>query len=80
MVARAGVEIGCKTPMSISAGYAVYPHDARDAEGLLERADERMYENKRQRQANPAPANIVVFPAGAAKDADAQRPKNQALA
>jgi len=80
MVARAGVEVGCQTPMSISAGYAVYPQDARDAESLLEKADERMYENKRQRQDIPAPANLVVFPAGAAKGADAQRPKGQARA
>jgi len=80
VAARAGAEIGCKTPLSISAGYAVYPHDAQDAESLLEKADERMYENKRQRKANPALANIVVFPLGAAKDGDAQRSKNQALA
>jgi len=80
VAARAGAEIGCKTPLSISAGYAVFPHDARDAESLLEKADERMYENKRQRKGIATPANVVVFPLGANKDADAQRSKSQARA
>ncbi len=80
VAAQAGAEIGCKTPISISSGYAVYPLDAQDAESLLEKADERMYENKRQRKANPAPATIVIFPLGAAKDSDTQCSKNQVLA
>jgi diguanylate cyclase (GGDEF)-like protein/putative nucleotidyltransferase with HDIG domain len=70
--ARAGAEIGCQSPLGISAGYAVYPTDATDAEGLLETADERMYEDKRQRKAIRLPENIVVFPKGGTKDADAQ--------
>ena len=73
--ARAGAEIGCKTPISISAGYAVCPDDAPDAESLLETADERMYENKRRRKANAAPANIVVFPGGGSKEADNSKSK-----
>jgi GGDEF domain-containing protein len=59
----------------MSAGYAVYPDDSTDAESLLEKADERMYEAKRQRKSYRAPENIVIFPKGAAKEADAQRSK-----
>jgi diguanylate cyclase (GGDEF)-like protein/putative nucleotidyltransferase with HDIG domain len=73
--ARAGAEIGCKPPLAMSAGYAVYPDDSTDAESLLEKADERMYEAKRQRKSYRAPENIVIFPKGAAKEADAQRSK-----
>ena len=54
---RAGDEIGCR--MSISVGCAVYPDDAIDAEGLLEKADERMYQEKRLRE---AAQQIIVFP------------------
>jgi len=72
---RAGAEIGCQPPLAISAGYAVYPADATDAESLLEKADERMYEDKRQRKANRPPENIVVFPKGGAREADTQQPK-----
>jgi diguanylate cyclase (GGDEF)-like protein/putative nucleotidyltransferase with HDIG domain len=61
---RAGAEIGCNSPLSISAGCAVYPADASDAEGLLEKADERMYEDKRKRKAALA-QNLVVFPKNA---------------
>jgi diguanylate cyclase (GGDEF)-like protein/putative nucleotidyltransferase with HDIG domain len=65
---RAGAEINYKTPLAISAGCALYPDNAMDAESLLEKADERMYEEKRRRklaQAHP-PANghIIVFPKG----------------
>ena len=62
--AAAGAEAGCRTPLSISAGYAIYPGDAVDAESLLEKADERMYEEKRRRKSASAvvPNNIVVFP------------------
>jgi diguanylate cyclase (GGDEF)-like protein/putative nucleotidyltransferase with HDIG domain len=45
--ARAAEAAGCGSAITISAGVAKYPLDALDAEGLLERADERMYENKR---------------------------------
>jgi diguanylate cyclase (GGDEF)-like protein/putative nucleotidyltransferase with HDIG domain len=72
---RAGAEIGCQPPLAISAGYAVYPTDATDAESLLEKADERMYEDKRRRKANRPPENIVVFPKGGAREADTQKPK-----
>ncbi len=78
--ARAAAESGCRTPMAMSVGYAVYPTDALDAESLLEKADERMYEEKRRRKSNPAPANIVEFPKIAAKDADSIRSKTHALA
>ena len=62
--AAAGTEAGCRTPLSISAGYAIYPTDAVDVESLLEKADERMYEEKRRRKSASAasPNNIVVFP------------------
>jgi diguanylate cyclase (GGDEF)-like protein/putative nucleotidyltransferase with HDIG domain len=73
--ARAGAEIGCKPSLAMSAGYAVYPDDSTDAESLLEKADERMYEAKRQRKSFRAPENIVIFPKGAAKEADTQRSK-----
>jgi diguanylate cyclase (GGDEF)-like protein/putative nucleotidyltransferase with HDIG domain len=45
--ARAGVQAGCDGPITISAGVARYPLDALDGEGLLEKADERMYQQKR---------------------------------
>jgi diguanylate cyclase (GGDEF)-like protein len=44
---RAAEMAGCLSPVTISAGVAKYPVDASDAESLLEKADERMYENKR---------------------------------
>jgi diguanylate cyclase (GGDEF)-like protein/putative nucleotidyltransferase with HDIG domain len=61
----AGAEINYKTALSISAGCALYPDDATDAESLLEKADERMYEEKRRRkstQVHGAPAGVIVFP------------------
>jgi len=73
--ARAGAEIGCKSLLGISAGCAVYPADATDAESLLEKADERMYEDKRQRKAKRPSENIVVFPKSGTKDADTQTSK-----
>jgi len=59
----AGDEIG-RIPLSISAGYAVYPEDATDMEGLLEKADDRMYDAKRQQKAGVAASSsrIVMFP------------------
>ena len=65
---RAGAVLEYKTPLRISAGCALYPDDAGDAESLLEKADERMYEEKRRRKAElaqggpPNTANIIVFP------------------
>ena len=43
-------EVHCQASVSISAGVARYPEDGMDAETLLERADERMYEAKRRKQ------------------------------
>jgi GGDEF domain-containing protein len=58
---RASVEAGCSSRISISAGVAMYPMDATDAEGLLEKADERMYEEKRarQRRMKPGPVSLA---------------------
>ncbi|HEY3836088.1 MAG TPA: diguanylate cyclase, partial [Bryobacteraceae bacterium] len=58
----AGVEINHKTPISISAGCALFPDDATDAENLLEKADERMYEEKRRRKNAAQTGNVIVFP------------------
>ena len=44
------VEARYGTSMSVSAGIATYPEDGLNAEALLEKADERMYETKRRRQ------------------------------
>ena len=71
--ARAGAEIGCQSLMTVSAGCAVYPADAMDAESLLERADERMYEDKRRRRAYRDLENIVVFPKAGTWEADTQK-------
>jgi len=65
---HAASEINYKTHLSISAGCAIYPDDATDAESLLEKADERMYEEKRRRKAmQQLPAahssgQVIVFP------------------
>lgn len=40
-------EAQCNARISISAGVSRYPEDGLDPEGLLEKADERMYEVKR---------------------------------
>ena len=40
----------CQASVSISTGVARYPEDGADAETLLERADERMYELKRRKK------------------------------
>jgi diguanylate cyclase (GGDEF)-like protein len=57
---RAGAEIGDNF-LFMSAGYALYPDDAMDAESLLEKADERMYEAKRQRKLSTAPLSSRIF-------------------
>src|SRR5262249_37885285 len=73
---RAGAEISYQTPLSISAGYAIYPDDAIDAESLLEKADERMYEAKRGRKSAQAQAQnsaqIIVFPKSGVKEVSAE--------
>jgi diguanylate cyclase (GGDEF)-like protein/putative nucleotidyltransferase with HDIG domain len=43
-------ETQCGAQISISAGVSRYPEDGTDAEALLERADERMYEAKRRKK------------------------------
>jgi predicted signal transduction protein with EAL and GGDEF domain len=66
--------------LSISAGCALYPDDATDAESLLEKADERMYEEKRRRKFAQSQvqlassAQIIVFPKAAPKVFDGERP------
>ena len=47
---RLQAEVQCKVPIGISVGVAHYPQDGADAETLLERADERMYEAKRRKR------------------------------
>jgi diguanylate cyclase (GGDEF)-like protein len=58
--ARAAEQAGVDSPITISAGVAKYPLDAHDAESLLEKADERMYENKRAGKLLRARAGSVV--------------------
>jgi diguanylate cyclase (GGDEF)-like protein len=58
--AAVGGEVGYKTSLSISAGYAIYPGDAVDAESLLEKADEQLYEEKRRRK-SAAVTSITVL-------------------
>jgi diguanylate cyclase (GGDEF)-like protein/putative nucleotidyltransferase with HDIG domain len=45
--AHAAETAGCLAQITISAGVAKYPLDGIDTESLLEKADERMYQNKR---------------------------------
>jgi diguanylate cyclase (GGDEF)-like protein/putative nucleotidyltransferase with HDIG domain len=47
---RLAVAAGCEPAVTLSAGIALYPADGTDAETLLERADERMYESKRRKK------------------------------
>ena len=51
---RLSIDSECEAAVSISAGVALYPSDGADAETLLERADERMYEAKRQKRLRTA--------------------------
>jgi predicted signal transduction protein with EAL and GGDEF domain len=47
----AGCQInGQEVPASCSVGSSVFPDDGRDAEALLRRADEAMYEAKQGRR------------------------------
>ena len=70
----AGVEINYKTPIGISAGSAIFPQDATDAESLLEKADERMYEDKRRRKATSQSGQVIVFPKPRNKQSDSEKP------
>jgi len=45
---RISEDAQCAARVSISAGVSRYPEDGADAEALLEKADERMYEAKRR--------------------------------
>ena len=47
---RISVDAQCDATVSISAGVSRYPDDGADAETLLEKADERMYEAKRRKK------------------------------
>jgi diguanylate cyclase (GGDEF)-like protein len=44
------VEADCQAEIMFSAGISRYPEDGLDAEALLEKADERMYEAKRRKK------------------------------
>lgn len=66
-------EVHCRATVSISAGVARYPEDGLDAETLLERSDERMYEAKRSRKRLPAPPVNNAPPPGLVKLARSQR-------
>ncbi len=45
-------ESGARVPVVASVGIAMYPEDADTLKALIERADERMYEEKKARKAN----------------------------
>ena len=75
----AGAEINYKTPIAMSAGYALYPQDALDAESLLEKADERMYEEKRRRKGSLASGQIIVFPKARGKQAEVDAAEPQSV-
>jgi diguanylate cyclase (GGDEF)-like protein len=47
---RIASDAQCDATVSISAGVSRYPEDGADAETLLEKADERMYEAKRRKK------------------------------
>jgi diguanylate cyclase (GGDEF)-like protein len=44
------MEANCAAAVTFSAGVSRYPEDGTDAETLLEKADERMYESKRRKK------------------------------
>jgi predicted signal transduction protein with EAL and GGDEF domain len=48
-------------PLSIAAGASVFPHDGDTYEALLAQADNRMYQDKGARKADPAKS---VLPLG----------------
>ncbi len=47
---------GCEARISVSAGVSRFPEDGTDAEALLERADERMYDVKGKKKGRAAAA------------------------
>jgi diguanylate cyclase (GGDEF)-like protein/putative nucleotidyltransferase with HDIG domain len=62
------IEANCAAAVAFSAGVSRYPEDGTDAETLLEKADERMYEAKRRKklfivapQAAPTPEIAVAI-------------------
>jgi diguanylate cyclase (GGDEF)-like protein/putative nucleotidyltransferase with HDIG domain len=62
------MEANCAAAVTFSAGVSRYPEDGTDAETLLEKADERMYESKRRKklfivaaQAAPKPEAAVAI-------------------
>lgn len=63
-------EVQCNAQIGMSVGVAHYPADGSDAETLLERADERMYEAKRHKR---------TFGIGARYSA-AEKPEKMAIA
>jgi diguanylate cyclase (GGDEF)-like protein/putative nucleotidyltransferase with HDIG domain len=53
------VEASFAAEITFSAGVARYPDDGVDAEALLEKADERMYDSKRRRKSFSAPLELI---------------------
>jgi diguanylate cyclase (GGDEF)-like protein len=51
---------GCEAKISVSAGISRYPEDGLDAEALLEKADERMYEVKGRKRGHGAPSRFAM--------------------
>jgi diguanylate cyclase (GGDEF)-like protein/putative nucleotidyltransferase with HDIG domain len=49
-IATLAAEADCEAEITFSAGVSRYPDDGPDAETLLEKADERMYEAKRRKK------------------------------
>jgi diguanylate cyclase (GGDEF)-like protein len=49
------VEAGCDADITFSAGVSRFPDDGVDAEALLEKADERMYDAKRRKKLTIVP-------------------------
>ncbi len=71
VVAGEGVEVST----SVSVGVACFPRDGKDAEELMFRSDQRMYEDKRR--ISPAPPNPAPAPAWAALSSFERQFRNQ---
>ena len=54
------VEASFNSEITFSAGVARYPDDGVDAEALLEKADERMYDSKRRRKSFCAQLELIA--------------------
>jgi diguanylate cyclase (GGDEF)-like protein len=54
------VEASFAAEITFSAGVARYPDDGLDAEALLEKADERMYDSKRRRKSFSAQLELIA--------------------